>query len=334
MFPCGTNTGANPASKPQPKRHNFHKFVPAAANKSLQADVSIKRTGLVLRRMFLLPPIGPDFWNRVINLCLQKGDFPEIVREIFDDNVQMKSFYHGQFHQIGMNCHMRWKYWRSGITLELNTQVVLSINSLKSDEFTDPTQQSVISETNQKVNRFKFFDEKDGYFPLNGSFSEVFEVIVPEICIVSNDGNYKNISSKLLTKSLEIIDEVLRGYSTDLGEDGIFTLSRMFHVIPCPLCFGDSDRRPREPSLLERSISVTKTRPRLGSVARNAFQSLKLNRLSLVDSIDGSVCGPGIVVFSIDQCIEVAVSGAKYIECPNHGNIELDHIAPDLVSSV
>ncbi len=334
MFPFDSTT-TKPVNKTAvTKKHAFQRFIPAAANKSLPSNVHFKRSGLVLRRMFLLPPIGPNFWNRVINLCLQKGDFPEIVRDLFDDDVQTNSFDHGQFNQIGMTCQMRWKYWKSGISLDLNNYIILSINSLKSDEFADPAQQSVISETSQKVKRFQFFDKKDGYFPLEGVFSEVLEVIVPEIHIVSD--NYKTISSKLLAKSLEIIDEVLRGYSIDLAEDGIYTLSKMFHVVPCPICFGDIDKRPREIPVLQRTISGNAmSRPRLGSAARCPFKSMRLNRLSSSDSFDGgSVSDPAIVVFSIDQCIEVAGSGMEYIECPNHGNIGLNHLAPDLVSVI
>ena len=314
----------------------FRKFVPAAANKSLPSNFKIKRTGLILRRMFLLPPIGLDFWNRVINLCLQKDDFPKIIHENFSDDVLMFPNDHGLFYQIG-NFHLRWKYWRSGIVLELNNQIILSINSLRVDEFTDPMKHSAISETTQKVERLKFYDHSDGYLSLKGTFSEVFEVTVPVIHLEPsgsfppsdpNDrsSKFQAISSKLLVKGLEIVDEVLRGNSTDLAEDGLYTLSQMCHVIPCPLCFGDKDNRPRHPPL-HRAQSEP-MRPRLGTAARQVFQNVKMNRLqSDPDHRDGD-----IVVFSIDQCIEMAISGAEYIECPNHGSLKLEYVSPDIVS--
>lgn len=329
-------------------RHSFTSFLPAAANRSLPSEVKIRKTGLILRRMFLLPPISLDFWNRVINLCLQKTDFAKIVHENFNDSVSMFRGDYGQFHQIGSNFHLRWKYWRSGVVLELNHQIVLTINSLKSDEFTDPANETIISDTSQKAKRFKFCDEGNNLISLKHAFPEVFEVIVPEIILepvnptgfplgqedLSPSEKSQAISSKLLAKGLEIIDEVLRGYSSDFAEDGIFSLRNMFHVIPCPICFGDKDNRPpRHPSI--RRTQSENYRPRLGTSARQVFQMKRVNRLSSTPEMEsGRSLGSDIIVFSIDQCIEAAVGGVDYINCPTHGDLKLKCLTPDIVSAL
>lgn len=310
-------------------QHNFGQFVAAAAMKSLPSDVKIERTGLILRRIFMTPPIGLDFWNRIINLCLQKDDFAAIIWEAFDRDTPMNSHDHGQFYQIG-NCQMRWKYWKSGIVLDLNHQTILYINSVRTDDFTDPVEESVISETFLKARRFKFFDEEDKFIPLQDICSEVFEVVVVDVNIEAKEGGGTGrvlpISAKLLTKALEMIDGVLRGYSNDFSEDGIYSLSRLFHITPCPVCFGDADNRPKDVIPKLRCTSDLR-RPRLGSVARQAFQSFQ-NRRSQ-DSCDG---GRNIVVFSLDQCIEAITNGVDFIECPVHGVLKLDYLTPDIVS--
>ena len=327
-------------------RHSFTSFLPAAANRSLPSEVKIRRTGLILRRMFLLPPISLDFWNRVINLCLQKTDFAKIVHENFNDTVSMFRGDYGQFHQIGSNFHLRWKYWRTGVVLELNHQPILTINSLKCDAFTDPINEIIISDTSQKAKRFQFCDEGNKLIPLKGSFTEVFEVIVPEIILepvnpsgfpfaqedLSPSEKSRAISFKLLAKGLEIIDEVLRGYSSDFAEDGIFSLRNMFHVVPCPICFGDRDNRPRHPSI-RRSQSDNHHRPRLGTCTRQVFQTRRVNRLSSTPEVEsGRSLGSDIIVFSIGQCVEAAVGGVDCINCPTHGDLNLKSLTPDIVS--
>lgn len=318
---------------------NFGRFVAAAANKSLPSDVKINRTGLVLRRMFFTPPLGLEFWNRIINLCLQKDDFATIIREAFDEDTQVISSDHGQLYQIGRNCQLRLKYWKSGIVLDLNHQTILHINSVKSDDFTDPMEESAVSETSLKAKRFNLVDEDDGLFSLNNICSEVFEVVVVDINIHSRgegpEGGVRPIpiSAKLLTKSLEMIDEVLRGYSNDIAEDGIYSLNQLFHVTPCPICFGDADNRPREHVASTRSRSATGqprsgTGRRMGSGTRKAWQSFHSRRQL---SEGGDSGGDTITVFSLDQCIEAVTNGIDYIECPSHGKLKLDYLAPDIV---
>ena len=330
MFPWGSFS----VDDARTGHYDFQQFIAAAALKSLNSEVKIKRTGLVLRRMFLLPPIGPGFWSRVISLCLQKDDFPNIILGSFENDGHFISSEHGLSYHIGRSLHMRWKYWRSGILLYLNDQIILSINSLKSDEFSDPAEQSAISETSQKVERFNLVDEDNDLIPLSGTFSEVIEVILPEVQLESGEPRISTLTPKLLAKALEIIDEVLKGFCNELSDDGIFSMNQLCHVIPCPLCFGDRDNRPLQPPS-RRSMDLD-SRPRVGSATKQFAITKRQARRARPLSMDVSISGPKapLVVFSIDQCIAIGRSGAEYIQCPKHKykDIKLDYLVPDIVS--
>ena len=324
MFPWGSFSVDD--GRPQ-SLNMFQQFLPEVAKRSLQADVKIKRTGLVLRRMFLLPPMPAGFWSKVISLCLQKDDFPKIISEIFEN--QYSTGGHGLFYHIG-SCHLKWSYWKTGILLYLDENIILSINSLKADQFTDPMEQSIISETNNKIQNFHFVNEDKEIIPVGDTFSDVIEIIVPEVELESHIRCHRSVSAKLLAKALEILDEVLKGHCDSLADDGVFSIGNLCHVIPCPLCFGDRDNRPKHPP---HRIPRDAPHPRIA--ASTLALTLSRNRPKTVRPVSGPPVHPvkkdAIVVFTIDQCIRASMDG-EYIQCPNHNHIKLEYLVPDLVS--
>ena len=87
-------------------------YMPTAMIKSVSASIKVKRTGLILRRMFLLPPLPSGFWSKLICLCLQKEDFHQIISRMCDPHLLPLSG-HGLRRMIG-NMELEWTFWKTG----------------------------------------------------------------------------------------------------------------------------------------------------------------------------------------------------------------------------
>ena len=228
-------------------------------------------------------------------------------------------------------------YTCAGIVLSMDSSMVLRINSLYEDEYKDPSLRAPISETNLKIGRFHFVDEGGSFIPLDPRFSDVIEVIVPEVELIMESRCDSTVSTKLLAKALEILDEVLKGHCEPLAEDGIYSMNEMCHVVPCPICFGDKDNRIRRPQsvIMKGDQALRSLHPRLASRLRSRASSVQ-NR-PIENPLQGT-SGPVkkcdiIVVFAIDQCIQRSTE-SEFIICPAHDNkeISLECLVPDIVS--
>lgn len=104
--------------------------------------LGIKKTGLVYRRMLLLPPIASGFWSKLITLCLQKQDFQQIILggippEYCEWSLQPSGPAHKLRTMIG-NLELSWMYWKTGVVLYVNETAVFELHSLHGHEFQDP----------------------------------------------------------------------------------------------------------------------------------------------------------------------------------------------------
>ena len=307
----------------------FFDFLPAAL-KSLESDMKINSTGLVYRRQFLLPPLPAGFWSKLIALCLQKDDFIKIISNITENRLHLVAGGHGLYYDLG-NSHIYWRYWKTGIVLYLNSVMLMSINSLKMDEFMDPMERSVISATFDKVRDFHFYNGNNEVYQVP-RFSEIIEVVIPEVELLMTNKYDTTISAKLLAKGLEMIDEVLKGHCENLAENGIYTVGDMLHVVPCPICFGEKDHRMLtkdglrgvpHPQLAMRIRAMSSARQLSTDIEGPVKKEKKLKKKSSSSN--------SLIVFSIDQCIRASMTG-PYIECPFCKEIELEHLVPDIVS--
>lgn len=289
-----------------------------AALRSLESDIRVEETGLVYRRLFLLPPLPAGFWSKLITLCLQKNDFVKIISSSNEARLQYSIRGHGSYYNIGTAC-VRWRYWKTGLVLDLDGNMLLSINSLRLDEFMDPMERSIISATYDRVKDFHFADSNGDILGVT-QYNEVIEIVVPEVNVISKLNYDSSTSAKLLAKALEMIDEVLKGHCDNLAENGIYTIGEMIHIVPCPICFGEKDTRsPKEPH--PRFANYPKLAQRIRS------RSVKLQKHR---SIDERLGDDVLIVFSIDQCIRSSMT-ADFIECPKHKDIELKYLVPDIV---
>ena len=317
--------------------------------------LQVRETGLIYRRMLLLPPIASGFWSKLIALFLQKTDFQQIVKAATPGELALHPS--GPSHRLRSmigNLELAWIYWKTGIVLYVGEKVVLRVNSLQENEFSDPqssfhARDSVYSVRRNKLRLFHYQSE-GGWQSVPSHFKEVIEVVVPEVSIVKLSNNVCNsdsdapldLSAKILAKALEIIDEVLKNHCEHLAVTGIYSLNDMLHVIPCAICYGDRDERPQDddivnsfsginsqeaiiPHLLQ-NISYLEQEPGLGGSVHQNNQGFALPGSNETDSLKGDA----IHVFTVDMCIKQTFT-ADFVLCPKHGPLEIQYLTPDLV---
>ena len=230
--------------------HVLLKSAAAVVDRPVHRGLHLEETGLIFRRLFLLPPIASGFWSKLISLCLQKNDFQLLVhREAPGLMFQGEAAY--RLRSMIGSMELSWQYWKTGIILMLDDKMLLRVNSLHADEFEDPSKQLPVSRTREMVNNLVYESEEQIQTPPK-HFTEVIEVIVPEINILTPDVDSDPLtassplsssltslssscsssssscscpkcvhcmSAKILTKILEIVDEVLK---QPLQQPGIF----------------------------------------------------------------------------------------------------------------
>ena len=111
-----------PTKEKAPESFNWQSFVPRAAMSSMQSICSERLTGLVYRRMFLLPPTPSGFWSKFISLCLQKKDFGNIIAtEVSEANRDATIMHGNNVLRCGIGPYeLNWTYWKTGIILYMN----------------------------------------------------------------------------------------------------------------------------------------------------------------------------------------------------------------------
>lgn len=254
----------------------------------------IQATGLVYRRLFLMPPLASGFWNELISLCLQRNEFFSMIQSDVPGQSYCEdaTFFHRAM--IG-NVSVFWQYWKTGMVLYLDQQVMLRMNSIQGYEYegTQPPQLQSQSRLQQKLRTrsLQYVVEKE-WIEVPPEYSEVMEVVVPEVVVGEGGANRPSPSLKLLGKALEMFDEVLQNHCHSMAEQGIYSVGEMLHLVPCPLCVGDRDARKDAPP-----------------------PSLKNHPLC---------------AFSLEYCIRRSLED-DCVECPWHKRLELELIAPDLV---
>lgn len=329
---------------------------PMVVNSYDEHHLQVRETGLIYRRMLLLPPIASGFWSKLIALFLQKGDFQQIIKAATPGELALHP--NGPSHRLRSmigNLELAWIYWKTGIVLYVGEKVVLRVNSLQENEFSDPqasldTRDSVFSVRRNKLRLFHYQGEF-GWQSVPSHFKEVIEIVVPEVCIVKLSNNVTNkdadvpldLSAKILAKALEIVDEVLKNHCEHLAVTGIYSLNDMLHVIPCAICYGDHDERPQNDDI-EDSVDLIHPQEaiiphliqnRVGHLSQAAEVAEEHDHGALIAGCNetDSLKGDAIHVFTVDMCIKQTFT-ADFVLCPKHGPLEIQYLAPDLVSVI
>ncbi len=321
---------------------------PQVCNTSAERILEVKETGLIFRRMILLPPIASGFWSKLIALCLQKQDFQAIILQAIPEEYSLHS--NGPAHRLRSmigSLELSWMYWKTGIILYVSEKAVLEVHSLKSHEFGDLNGEGEGEKSTaiykSRLNKIKNFcyQGNNGWSFIPPHFKEVIEIIVPEIYIMSGKGptpapnRIPPTSSKILVKALEIVDEILKNHCEHLASTGIYSLNDLIHVVPCPIDYGDRDLRPRNHSLFQHG--------NIGSMLNSGSHfEVERRREEEEGGREGEGGGGGleveqvrlpeecICVFTIENCIRHTFTSDEIV-CPKCGPLELEYLAPDLV---
>ena len=133
------------------------------------------------------------------------------------------------------------------------------------------------------------------------------------------------MSSKILVKALEMVDEVLKSQCEQFASSGIYSLREMMQVIPCPIEYGDRDERHHD--LAPHRLGNLRT-----SLDSVLFQSDTYPPPPPPARARGGVSLPDdcLCVFSVDACIKETFTSDSIL-CPKCGPLPLEFLAPDLV---
>ena len=313
-------------------------------------------TGLVYRRMLHLPPIASGFWSKLISLCIQQE---EIISLLSCDGAAGYETQISTNKLRGMlgNIGIEWQYWKTGLMLIADEKLLLRVNSLRRDVFVDPTHQQVISSALSKVQNFQY-REAGVWTRIPDRLNEVIEIIVPQMILEDSGNNSffseqrtqsrESVSAKLMAKILELIDEILKNHCEHLAMGGIYTINDMLQLVPCPLCYGDQDNRTIEtPGITEREGDAEREgdteramSPRMRrNISTMQWRSQVQTRQERALS-KSMVCMPvrapdseALHTFRVDEVIQQTLV-SDCIVCPTHGELEIAHLAPDIVSIV
>ena len=309
----------------------------ASLYKAATLKLQVVATGLVYRRMLCLPPIPPGFWSKLISLFTQKEEiFLLITAKDTNYTIQV-----GNNRLRGMigNVSVEWQYWKTGIMLIANDNVLMRINGLQGIR----ADGSIIPNAQLKCE----FKEGDQWRFIEPHLSESIEIVVPVFYITKVESEPSEpsqhfeqnvMSAKLLAKALEIIDEVLKNHCEHLALNGIYTTDDMLHLIPCPICYGDADHRLQCNSTSEGIKRQSETRfMSLQSRANRSVQvDARVHSMSEQREIHHGALkqsSDNIFTFRVDECI-MEILKSHYMKCPRHGKLETILLAPDIVSVI
>ena len=301
--------------------------------------LSLVSTGLVYRRMLHLPPIASGFWSKLISLCIQH----EEILLLISSGSSSHDIHMGTNRLRGMvaNVSIEWQYWKTGIMLIADDKLLMRVNSLRRDVFEDPKHQLVISSTLSKVENFQY-KEAGRWVDIPGHLSEVIEIIVP-VTYLTDSGeksffeqesmSWNSVSAKLMAKVLELVDEILKNHCEHLAMNGIYTINDMLHLVPCPLCYGDEDHRTPQIARVEHQTEPARDRHTMAAIRRRAVTIQRERAISKSVAVmeDTTGASPRLHAFRVDECIQQTLVSDS-MSCPKHGQLEIVHLAPDIVS--
>ena len=334
------------ATDDSPQIEDQFTMEPHSHHRSISRNLSVVTTGLVYRRMLHLPPIASGFWSKFISLCIQHDEILLLLSTGVSDCNTLVSANH--LLGIVANVSIEWHYWRTGIMLIANDKVIVRVNSLRRDVFEDPIHQSIISGTLLKVNHFQY-REAGQWVNIPEHLSEVIEIIIPVTFLADIRSNpiklgqatQNSVSAKLMAKMLELIDEILKTHCEHLAMNGIYTVNDMLHLTPCPLCYGDTDHRvlaspvPELHQVRKQGIGrhATTTRKQAVRDKRDRGYSKSVIVLEGQSTTEEKMekHQDKLYTFRVDECIQQTLISDS-MSCPRHGELEITHLAPDIVS--
>ena len=257
-------------------------------------------TGMCYRRIFLFDNMPVNFWPKLISHCSLSAEANSFHKIILDNcclQIPYKPALSTDTALIGgLIC--KWSFWKNCIELSLGEKVLLRINNLD------------ISATLSKLENMHIYKSK----PFGNADLELqtrregFEVAIPDYEIISRLNSTDNVhysdvmSMQILSHAMETIDEALKTWVDGSPDNGIYTNTEMSQVIPCPYCYDDKDT---------------------SDTCKKEISSVSMS------GVPKSYC----IAFSIQYILQRNLTYNE-VECQNHGGLQIEYLAPDVVSLV
>ena len=264
-------------------------------------SVDLCSTGMCFRRLFFGHHIPANIWPKLIArflLSVEQNSFHKIICDNCVPFVPYKLTSSAGDALIG-SLLCKWSYGKNYIELSLGEYNILCVNALYSKEAN-----KIVSATRSKLENMVVHKQNKETIEELMLQQEGFEVNIPDYVVISRSEDNTEVhhsdlmSMQMLSHVLEIIDEVLRDWFEGLSERGIYSDNYLSHIIPCPFCCGDSHVDDNDH---DDDANVTFKNKGVTSIA-----------------------------FSVQYLLQQArVSNS--ITCPNHGELEIKYLAPDVV---
>ena len=282
-------------------------------------EVVLHSTGMCYRRIFVADYIPVNFWPRLIARFLSSAkSFHKIICNNCFINVYCENLLEVGNAVIGaLPC--QWSCGKSHITLKLGDDVIFCANGLYGSSDVDNNRKKApISHSVKILEKMHIYHgSDDGFKPVN--INDGFEVTIPDY-IVNSGTNTENLihestlmGAQILSRALEIIDEVLKGWFEGLTEHGIYSTNYLTQFIPCPYCFGDTTPKDVLDATLEKDLDED----------------------PCDDEIPAKIPS-GLVGFSFQYCLHQGRL-SNFVKCFNSScsygkRLSLKCLAPDIVS--
>ena len=305
-------------SNPQNKlcstvKYNFPGKHPMPKNMlSGHGVVDLRSTGLCYRRLFVANNISEKFWFKLIPQFVSSAEiYYNILLNNCVEGMTLEKMANIGDAVIGDH-HCKCLYWKNRITLLFGDSVLFSINGLMHFEDTPTT---------VKTKTMQFAKTKKQLFPKEG---DGLEVTVPDYVVQSSlNGETRTsckLSSRILAQVLEVLNELCIAFSKGNIDKGIYSQRFLHQVVVCPYCYGDSPVAADSFSTYE---IIEPQERSLHSVYKKFISSVNYE-IKQFENVGG-------YGFDIQICIFEAQNDG-FVCCPNHGNLNLLHLTPDLVS--
>ena len=294
-------------------------------------SITLQFTNMCYRRLFLSRHVPESFWPKLIPRFISSAkNFYDILLKNCVEGMTIE-----RMANVGdaviCNQHFRWLYWSNGITLIFGDHVLLCVNGLMQSgtDTKDESHKVPLSVTVDKIQTMKFYSGRDWEEQFHDD-TDGFEVNVPDYVVHSSvESECKTrasikLSPQILVHILEILNELCAELFKSHSEKGIYSDSFFSQLVVCPLCYGDTQSNEcceDESDDEQNTVSLCDT-----------LHSLFGQSIKPFDVDDGkTVPEGGLFGFTIRVCILKAQKGGT-VFCPDHGNIKLKYLTPDLVS--
>ena len=285
---------------PRPATLTLQTTQPAHLPKTIAAipPLQMLSTGVVMRRLYVLhgTPIG--FWPQLISHFYTERIFSNIVKEAIKRTLQ-----HGV--DPGDSFASKWRYHKHSIELVTNNVTILTIGSVGRD-YMDMKQTSHRSEIN--LASFHFYNDQGELKESDFKFYSGVLIEVNDFVFVSSNServinctpDMCQHSAELLTFAVEMLDCLLSEvfHRTRMYDDS----SWLKELIPCPFCLEDE---------------------RVGEADYPSSDGYGYGEQEAAHSQEPCY-------FTINYCL-TKIKTNQRLQCPKHGGLEMESLAPDLV---